>query len=294
MFRFSLIFVAVFAVVSACRVADDPQAAKAVNTQTAESPTASPTPVSTPDPTMPILKEVVKFKRENPNSSAQELADFGNGLLPRFGFEYNIDLEKIIERKIKRRETKPVKVEGDDFPYVKFDLDLVSTTGAKKKFTVTAPAEGVCCCGYYYTSIPVTKITPKEITVVIDSQEVIVTRPKDFPVVQEYIFGKQEAKPTKLRSWEAPYETYPYGVSSDGQKLYVKTEIDELLLEISDNGSLKFATKDSETIIAKGEDLNKLPPPKEGEILHKSGEFGLMRYFLNDVPYVVEFPYPCT
>ena len=292
--RITLVLVATVISMLGCNAVDDVSVASNATNQASSAPTVTPSPQTTPEPTMPILKEVAKFKREKPNSTAQEVAAYGNELLPRFGFEYGLDLEKIITRKIKQRQTKPVKVEGDDSSYVTFGLDLVSTTGVKKKLVVTAPADSVCCCGYYYTSIPVTRITPKELTVVIDSQEVVVTRPKDFPVVQDYIFGKQEAKPTKLRSWEVPYETNPYGVSSDGLKLYIETEIDGLLLEISENGSLKFAPKDSEQIVTKGEDVNKLPPPKVGEILHKSGEFGLMRYVLNDVPYVIEFPYPCT
>lgn len=292
--RITLVLVATVISMLGCNAVEDVSVASNVTNQASPAPTVSPSPQTMPEPTMPILKEVAKFKREKPNSTAQEVAAYGNELLPRFGFEYGLDLEKIITRKIKQRQTKPVKVEGDDSSYVRFSLDLLSTTGAKKTLAVTAPADSVCCCGYYYTSIPVTKITPKELTVVIDSQEVAVTRPKDFPVVQDYIFGKQEAKPTKLRSWEVPYETYPYGVSSDGLKLYIETEIDGLLLEIAENGSLKFAPKDSQQIVTKGEDVNKLPAPKEGEILHKSGEFGLMRYVLNDVPYVVEFPYPCT
>ena len=48
---------------------------------------------------MPILKEVVKFKREKPNSTEQEVAAYGNELLRRFGFEFGLDLEKIITRK---------------------------------------------------------------------------------------------------------------------------------------------------------------------------------------------------
>jgi hypothetical protein len=292
--RIAVLLVATVILMLGCSAAEDVSVASNVTNQVSPATTVSPSPQTTPEPTMPILKEIAKFKREKPDSTEQEVAAYGNEILPRLGFEYDLDLEEIIKRKIKQRQTKPVKVEGDDFPYVTFGLDLVSTTGVKKKLVVTAPADSVCCCGYYYTSIPVTKITPKELTVVIDSQEVVIKRPKDFPVVQDYIFGKQEAKPTKLRSWEVPYETYPYGVSSDGLKLYIETEIDGLLLEISENGSLKFATNDSEQIVTNGEDINKLPPPKEGEILHKSGEFGLMRYILNDVPYVVEFPYPCT
>lgn len=249
---------------------------------------------STPEPRMPILKEIVKRQHSGQSKTSEELADYANSLLPRYGFEYDLDLERIITRKTKQRQTKPVKVEDDGMPYVKFELDVTSTKGAKKKLAVVAPAESSCCCGYYYTPIPVTKITSKEITLVLDSQELIVNRPKDFPIVQEYILSEVKKKLTRLRSWEVPYETYPYGVSTDGKKLYVKIDIEELLLEVSDVGTLRFVPKDAKDIVTKGEDLNKLPPPKVGDVLIKSGELGLMRYVLNGKPYVLEFPYPCT
>jgi hypothetical protein len=254
----------------------------------------TPSPEPTATSTMPILRKISEFKASAPSSDPQQVADYANDLLPQLGYEYELDLERIIIQKIKQRKTKPVKVEGDDWPYVSFDLEVMTTTNSKKQISITAPADAVCCCGYYYTRIAVTKVSPKELTVVVDSKEVIIARPKEIPVVQEYIFGKEAPRPAKLRSWEVPSETYPYGVSSDGLKLYVETEIDELLLEISETGSLRFVPKGLERIVTEGEDLRKLPAPREGEILHKSGEFGLIRYVLNGTPYVLEFPYPCT
>jgi hypothetical protein len=253
-----------------------------------------PTPEPTPEPSMPILKEIVKFKRSAQSGSLQVMVAQANSLLPKYGFAYELDLERIIKNKIKQRKARAVEIEGDGFPYVKFDLEFVTTSGTKKRLAVTAPAEDVCCCGYYYTPIPVTKITPKHLTLVIDTQEVTVMRPADIPVVQEYIFGREQEKPKRLRSWEVPYETYPYGISSNGLKLYVVTEIEELLLEISENGILKFVPKNHPGIVTEGDDLRKLPAPKVGEILHKSGEFGLMRYVLAGKRYILEFPYPCT
>lgn len=272
-----------------CKTGSDIPAQTTANSELTIAPTQEPSA----EPSMPILREIANYKRSKQSASTQEIADHANGLLPKYGFEYELDLERIITRKTKQRQTTPTKKPGDDSEYVKLDLDVVSTDGAKKKLAVVAPAESSCCCGYYYTPIPVTKITPKQLTVVIDAQEIVIARPKEIPVVQEYIFGKEQAKLTKLRSWEVPYETYPYGVSTDGKKLYVKTEFDDLLLEIAETGDLRFVPTGTEGIV-NGEDLNKLPPPKVGEILRKSGEFGLMRYTLNGIPYIVEFPYPCT
>lgn len=290
MLQILIVVVLAFMFSAGCKTGSDIPAQTTANSELA----IAPTPEQSPEPIMPILRAIADYKRSRPSASTQEIADHANGLLPKYGFQYNLDLERIIAAKTKQHQTKPTKIPGDDDEYVKFDLDVVSVDGAKKKLPVVAPANGSCCCGYYYTPISVTKITPKQLTVVIDAQEIVIARPKEIPVVQEYILGKEQAKLTKLRSWEVPYETYPYGVSSDGKKLYVKTDIDELLLEIAETGELRFVPTGTEGIVANGEDLNKLPPPKVGEILRKSGEFGLMRYMLNGIPYVVEFPYPCT
>jgi hypothetical protein len=253
----------------------------------------TPTP-QTVEITMPILRKIAEFKKSQPARDARQIADYANSILPQFGYEYDFDLRKIVTRKIKQRKTKPVKVEGDGASYVQFDLDVMTTKGAKKVIPVTAPYEESCCCGYYYVPIAVTKVTSKQITVVIDSKETVVARPKEIPVVQEYIFGKEATKPIKIRSWEVPEETYPYGISTDGLKLYVETQIDEILLEISESGTLRFVPKDADGILTESEDLRKQLAPQKGEISHKSGDLGLIRYVLNGVSYVLEFPYPCT
>jgi hypothetical protein len=253
----------------------------------------APTPGPITEPRMPILKQVAKYIRSASPESSQAIADHANSLLAKYGFEYHIDLEKIVTTKVKQPKTKPVKMEGDDFPYVRFELEVTSKDGKKSKLALTAPAEGVCCCGFYYTPVPVTKITARELTLVINSQEFAISRPKDFPVVQEYILYEDDKKPSKLRSWEVPFETYPYGLSVDGKKLYIELSINEVLLEISEDGSLKFVPKNAEGIVTPDADLRKTPPPNVGEVLQKSGEFGLMQYTLNGTPFILEFPYPC-
>lgn len=257
-------------------------------------------PRETPDPEIdlgiPVLNEIYRHKMGNPTITSQAMADHGNKLLPVLGFSYDLDLEKIIRTKIRAGATKPIKKAGDDFPYVSLPIQIRSVAGQKKTLSVTAPAEDVCCCGYYYTPIPVTQISSARMTVVIDRKEVVMRRTKDFPVVQEYMLYEDRKPPKKVRSWEVPYETYPYGVSADGLSLYIEIDarIADLLLEISSDGSLKFVPKKTEGVVTHTEDLRKLPPPKEGEILHKSGEFGLLRYVVAGKRYLLEFPYPCT
>lgn len=261
-------------------------------TKAAERPTSSA--VKNRIEPSSVLDDITNYKRENKDIPSKDLADFGNTLLPTHGFNFDIDLASVVEKKIAARNTKPVKKEGDDSLFVSFPLELLTERGTKKIFEITALGEASCCCGYYYTPFPITQITKQRMTIVVDGKPYLIRRNRDFPVVQEYILYENLKKPKKIRSWEVPYETYPYGLSKDGMNLYIDLDTENLLLEISNAGSLRFVAKDTEGIINNGEDLRKLPPPKVGEVLNKSGEFGLMRYKLENKEYVVEFPYPCT
>ncbi len=148
--------------------------------------------------------------------------------------------------------------------------------------------------GSHYASIPVTQISPKQITVVIDGKPNTIRRTKDFPIVDEYILYEDEKSPKKVRSWEAPYETYPYALSNDGASVYFETEINKLLLEVSADGRLRFVPIDLPDIITQKEDLREIHAPKEGEILIKSGEYGVYKYMIAGKPYFLEFPFVCT
>ncbi len=244
--------------------------------------------------TMPILNEIVKYKKANPRASSQDLADLGNKLLPTFGFEFEIDLGGLVETALKSKNVKRMKKDGYDEEYIDLTVPLVTVTGKKTSIKVAAPTSESCCCGYTYTPIPVTQISPARITVVIDGRPVMVTRTKELPAVQEYILYEGVSSPQKIRSWEAPFETYPYGLSVDGNSVFFETDLKAILLEESSDGSLRFVTRDLPDIITEKVDLREQPAPKFGEILHKSGEFGLYKYVIGGKSYVLEFPYICT
>ena len=241
-----------------------------------------------------ILDKIRAYKKANINITVKDLADYGNALLPTNGIDFDIDFGRVIKKKTAAKLTKPMKIEGDDGLYVTFPLELQTETGVRKVITVKAPGDESCCCGYYYTPIPVTQISRQRLTILIEGKPYVISRNRDFPVVQEYILYENLKNPKRIRSWEVPFETYPYGLSQDGLNLYIDLETDDLLLEISSEGNLRFIAKGSDGILNNGEDLRKITPPKEGEILHKSGEFGLMQYKRENKDYVVEFPYPCT
>ena len=198
---------------------------------------------------MPILKKIATFKKENPRATTQELANKGNELLPTLGFEFDIDLGKQVEKELASTKVVTIKKEGDSGEYFYLNLPLQSENGSRKSVKLLAPAYESCCCGFTYVPVPVTQTSSTKMTVIIDGNPTVVKRTKDIPMVQEYILYTNEKKPKRIRSWEAPFETSPYGISVDGTSVYFETDIEEVVLEVSEKGVLRFAAKESSEII---------------------------------------------
>lgn len=241
-----------------------------------------------------ILEEINRKKTENPQITDNELADFGNKLLPQRGFNFDIDLAELIEQKNKLKETKIISVNENTFERVIFPIQMTLKNDKQKMFQLIAPNEESCCCGYYYTEFPVSKITDKLMTIVVDGKQYQVKRIKEISFNQEHYLVDNKTKKKVIRKWQVPLESYPYGISKDGTKLYIDLEENNLLLEIVDNGNFQFVPKTASSIITNGKDLRQFPSPKVGEILEKSGEYGFMKFTSGDKIFVIKFAYICT
>jgi len=234
-----------------------------------------------------LADRLEKKKADDPQISSKELADYANELIPKHGINFWVDLADLIEKKTKAKQIKEL-TDGD----VRFNFQLSLGDTTKKTFQIDSPSDS-CCCGYAYADFPVSKITGRQMTVIVDEKPFIIKRIKDISFSQEYVLLDDKTKTKKFRSWQVPFETSPFGISEDGTKLYIEDE-SELLLEISENGNLKFVTKNSPQIISNGQDLRQIPKPKTGEILYKSGESGLMLFKSGNKTYIIDFPYVCT
>jgi hypothetical protein len=235
-----------------------------------------------------LTEKLTLKKKRNPSITATEFADFATGLIPEYGVDFWVDLADLIEKKSKSKEITEI-ANGN----VEFNFELKINDSSQKVFRIESPTDS-CCCGYAYADFPVSNITDKMMTIIIDGKSHNVTRTKDISFSQEYILVDNETKKKKIRSWQVPFETQPFGISVDGTKLYIEYEENDLLLEISDTGSLKFVAKTSPNIIANGEDLVKRPMPKTGKIIYKSGENGLMLFKSAEKQFIIDFPYVCT
>lgn len=241
-----------------------------------------------------ILEDLEKYKKVNPQISAEELAKFGNKLLLQKGFNYEISFCDVIERKIKTKKAKGISDENGNFSYVSFPYQMTLVNSAKAIFQITAPNDESCCCGYCYTEFPVLNITKNQMTLVSSGKTYSVIRDKDLSVSEEYVLVDEKTLQREIRKWQVPFETYPFGISKDGTKLYIEFDENDILLEISEKGVLRLVPKNEPNILSNGKDLRQTPPPKIGEILNKSGEFGFYSFKTGNKNYIVKFSYPCT
>jgi hypothetical protein len=218
----------------------------------------TPTPakdVEPPDPTafpgnlpadlpkdLPWLKpstieaELLKYKEEHPSASPQKIAEYGNSLLPLKGYNYNIDVEGLNRKKVK--ETRRISEYYLAYPYT-----MTLSGGKKQNFLFFAPSSESCCCGYYYTDVPVTAITANTLTLISDGKTYTVNRPADLGQSEVHALIDVKNPSKEIRKWQVPRETYPMGISEDGTKLYIDGPVEDVFLEISADGSFKFAAK---------------------------------------------------
>lgn len=235
-----------------------------------------------------VLSDKIEKKRaENPQISAAELADFGNQLIPEYGVIFWVDLADLIEKKTKAGEIKELADGNVSFA---FSLNLVDST--RKTFEIESPTDS-CCCGYAYADFPVSNITASQMTIIVDGKPYRTIRSKDVSFSQEHILIDNKTRTKKIRSWQAPTEGAPDGISEDGTKLYFE-EDDSLFLEIAENGDLRFVPKNSPQIITDGKDLREFPEVKIGEPIYKSGESGFMKFTSGKKSFIVNYQYVCS
>lgn len=228
-----------------------------------------------------LAELVARKKSENPTLTARQTADYANSLISRYGVNFSIDLSNLIQRKIKVRQVKNLDVEN-----VRFDFQMTLTDSSNRIFQIDAPVES-CCCGLAYADFPVSEITAKYMTVIADGKSYRVNRTSDVSFTQSHILVDGKTKSRKIRVWQVPSETAPYGISADGTKLYIYYD-NELRLEISENGKLKFVAPDDPNIISGGKDL-----VAEKKYTDPNGN-GLMNFKNKNKNYFVKFGYICS
>lgn len=252
-------------------------------TETVSKNVNVPVPSSTQSTTVGVESQVPKIvpstvvndlrlkKQGNPNITAEELAKIGNEIIKTKGLDFSLDpceYKQIINNRY-----------------------TLKTLDAKKSLFEMSEANGhPCGCTF---EMPVLKINNKEMHVIVNKQVYPLKRPKEF-AAEEFVLVDESLKKT-IRKWSTPIDATPFGISADGTKVYYEFDFDDgtsenslqvqdLVVEIAEDGTLRFVPEEDSRII-KGKELDGYP---------RTGEISYRRYNVGDKSYIVKFSYPCT
>ena len=212
-----------------------------------------------------ILEELRRRKTRSPKLSPRQLARIGNGLLRIQGTNFSVD------------PSGYMRVSGN-----KYTVDSLS--GKDVSFEVEEPFGGPCNDLILY--LPVRKINAAEIALVSGGSTYRLKRPKEFHTEEFALMDRRLKKVS--RRWAAPIDAAPYGISGNGQTLYFEFDFDDpvyqnslqfedLIYEISSDGSIRFVPKDHPAIV-RGKALRF--QSKEGEFAYMSFNTGKRKYFV--------------
>jgi len=140
-------------------------------------------------------------------------------------------------------------------------------------------------CGECFFSLPVTKVTKREIELVTSGKKYLPVRPPSFHLDEMSLVDQSMRK--VLRTWQVPDQGEPLGVSSDGTKLYLETAIESLILEISESSSMRILARE-EVKLPKGETVQKHPTDP------KNAYLSFMRFRFGGRSLVIRYSEPCT
>ena len=230
----------------------------------------------------PLLDDLERRAKERPDAGARELAAYGNVLMARDGFTYDFVACDFVkdgqhgeaslgrERLLKRR--------------------LKTTDG--KSIALEIPYEGNVnsMCGECFLHVAALQVTDKEMVAVVGGEKYKIERPHTFVLdVAELV---DESLRRVIRTWQLPHQTIPAGVSPDGTKLYLRLswggELDALMLELAEDGTMRFTARGDTELSGEGEYIRDHPEDTTKVYL------SFMRFSVGGRSHIVKFSAPCT
>lgn len=227
----------------------------------------------------------LKNKLKEDNISNENLVEYANDLLKKKGYNFIFSWEPKGKENLKTLNA----VDGKNlFPFG-YTFKNLKNKNSKIYFANT-DFEHPC---FSTIEIPITKVSDKIMTVILDDKPTELTRTKDF-YLEEFVLVDKSLK-KKIRKWFVSIDSNPLGISKDGRKIYMEynfaqneyeqtLQIENLVIEISEDGVLQFVSRDDSKIL-KGEELKGFP---------KTGEKSYKLFTNGDKEYIVKFSYPCT
>jgi len=227
-----------------------------------------------------ILQQLAERKKKQPAITAKELAAYANELLEKRGFDYMFDVCDILSKRNRKSTAAAVAA----------NYQLSLTNGEKRNFKFTvAGGDSSGMCGECESLIPSVQVSKQEMTVIAGGKRHRARRPKSFILDEAELVDATMKK--VLRTWQLPYQTIPVGISADGAKLYLdlytEYELDDLVLELSENGRLAFRDR-RESQLIEGKLMEEHPNDPRNAYL------SFMRFQTGDKTYIVRFSGPCT
>ena len=228
-----------------------------------------------------IFDELQKKLEAEPMIKLAALAKYGNDLLPRKGLDYQFDLCEFLQR------NNPTYPKGRALRAGSraYRLPMKQTDGRPVIFEARVSDGEGGLCGECFVSIPVTRVTLREIELVAGGRKYLVARPSSFTLDEISLVDQSMRR--VLRTWQVDYGQQPLGVSSDGTKLYVSTAMENLILEISESAAMRILARD-EAKLPPGEEVQRHPTDP------KNAYLSFMRFRFGGRSLIVRYSEPCT
>jgi hypothetical protein len=233
-----------------------------------------------------VLEDLLERKKQRPRTSPRELAAYGNALLREQGFNYMFDACDILKANGRDGESNSPSTGA----LLTYAYKLTRADGRRMNFDILShDNEGGGMCGECFFAIPALRVTKTEMVVRAEGGTYRLRRPKEFVLDDAALVDRSLRR--VLRTWQMPFGTAPSGISPDGMKLYVDfykgLAPGELLLELSDDGTVKFRARD-EVRMPEGEWITDFPKDPRNDYL------SYLRFKTGGKTYVVKFTGPCT
>lgn len=227
-----------------------------------------------------IVSDVAERKKKQPAITASELAAYANELLETRGFDHDFNACDVL-----RERDRKSTAESLPLGYRVSDTDGQELT---LKLDVFNPRNSMC--GECSIDIPAVRVGSREMLLIAEGKRYSIRRPAAFTLDPAELVDNSLKK--VLRRWEMPYQTVPTGISADGTKLYLDfyTEygLDDLILELSEDGSLAFRDRAAVGIKDEGTWLENAPKDPNNSYL------SFMRFKSGNKTYIIRFIAPCT
>jgi hypothetical protein len=161
-----------------------------------------------------LEEEVQRFIKKRPRLSAEKITAYANSVLQRSGYLYEFEIHDLIQNNKLQLVDSERNIEDVEKLYlIPFDLE----GGTRRSFQIWVSLVGQC--GENFVYLPAINVTSQNILAVMDGKKYSFKRPAGFLLDEMELVD--ETLKREIRKWEVPDQTWPVGISADGQTLYL-------------------------------------------------------------------------